>query len=445
MAYASSGRKPFEYASKSNHSHVISDPTVQALLSACKLPGTEQHIDLNIHKLLHHIPATNNPVEHIIAVDGGYAEIEVRPQFPSATMAFLQCGALSFSVKDLESIEAQPFIDPADMSRLKNIERLKLALPIRTIRLNSETTFSASVRRIIFDFYRSQFGDGSPAETLAWLVFEEFAGQSVTWSLASCPLCHTSDVGLERSMFRSQFTCSCPACGGELFITDVLRLHEAIDEELGSGGILGYLLTTTEQIVLVHFIKALLQIKPSTLSQVMFIKDGPLAFFGQTANLHRPMRSLVRFLFKEHNLFLAGLEKSGSFVEHAQAIASMMQASQMLLLDNEYIYKYIIPGKADPTNPYGRTTYYGNKIIFKSSTGGMHVVSLPTKDILTMPTVSDFPNLFSTMSIIESLRCDMYDNALIPIALANKLVSLADHPSSKILERFAKAHVHLAG
>ena len=85
-------------------------------------------------------------------------------------MAFLQCGALSFSVKDLESIGTQPFIDPADMSRLKNIERLKFALPIRTIRLNSETTFSASVRRIIFDFYRSKFGEGSLAETLAWLV-----------------------------------------------------------------------------------------------------------------------------------------------------------------------------------------------------------------------------------------------------------------------------------
>lgn len=124
-------------------------------------------------------------------------------------------------------------------------------------------------------------------------------------------------------------------------------------------------------------------------------------------------------------------------------MAPLMQPSQMLLLDNDYIYKYIIPGKADPTSPYGRTTYYGSKIIFKSSTGGMHVVTLPTKDVLISPKVHDFPNLFYAMSIIESLRCDMYDNALIPIALANKLVSLADHPSSKILERFAKAHVSL--
>lgn len=36
-------------------------------------------------------------------------------------------------------------------------------------------------------------------------------------------------------------------------------------------------------------------------------------------------------------------------------------------------------------------------------------------------------------------RCDLYDNALMPIALSNKLIALADHPNSSILEKFAKA------
>jgi hypothetical protein len=248
-------------------------------------------------------------------------------------------------------------------------------------------------------------------------------------------------VNLTHDQFDSAVTCDCPECSEKIFITDVLRLHEAIDEELGAGGILGYLITTIEQIVLAHFIKTLLEVKPSALSTVMFVKDGPLAFFGQTANIHKPMRSLVGFLFENHNLFLVGLEKSGTFVEHAHAIAPLLKNSQALLLDNDYIYSHIVPGKADPSNPYGRTTYYGNKLIFKTSNGGMHVVCVPTKTVLSSPKASDLPNLETLLSIIESLRCDMYDNALIPIALANKLVSLSDHPSSKILERFAKATI----
>jgi hypothetical protein len=358
-------------------------------------------------------------------------------------MAFVQCGALSFSIKDLDGIDAQSFIDPADMGRLKNIERLKLALPIRTIRLKSEASFAASVRRIIFDFFGSNVAGHSLVETLKWLIFEEFSTK-VTWSLASCPLCGTRDIALDSSNFGSGSTCKCPACSGELFITDALRLHEAIDEELGAAGILGYLVTTIEQIVAVHFIKALLELKPSVLNEVIFIKDGPLAFFGQTANLHKPMRALVKYLFTKHNLFMVGLEKSGSFVEHAAQIAPLMKPSQILVLTNEYIYKYIIPGKADASEPYGRTTYYGNKVIFKSSTDGMHVITVPTAEVLSAPKESDLRNLHAVLQIVDRMRCDMYDNALLPVALANKLVSLSDHPSAKILERFAKSHVTLA-
>ena len=239
-----------------------------------------------------------------------------------------------------------------------------------------------------------------------------------------------------------EYTWSCPDCNTVLYLTDVFRLHEAIDEELGGGGILGYLMTTVEQIILIHLIRTILAHKPALLGQIMFVKDGPLAFFGQTANMHKPMRSLVRWLEKNHDLFLVGLEKSGAFVEHATAISGKLPNGTVLLLTNDYIYKYIVPGRADPGNPYGRTTYYGNKLIFKTRAGGLYVVTIPTPEILTNPKPTDLHNLSELLTTIEMLRCDMYDNALVPIALVNKLVSLANHPSAKILQRFAKETLH---
>jgi hypothetical protein len=169
----------------------------------------------------------------------------------------------------------------------------------------------------------------------------------------------------------------------------------------------------------------------------MFIKDGPLAFFGQTANMYAKMRALIRFLLTRQNVFMAGLEKSGAFVEHAAELADVMKDGTALILDNEYIYKYIIPGKADPNNPYGRTTYYGAKAIFRSRHSGVYVITIPTTEPLVRPTKKDLHNLDVILTNIDKLRCDMYDDALIPIALANKLVSLSNHPSSKILQRFA--------
>ena len=76
-----------------------------------------------------------------------------------------------------------------------------------------------------------------------------------------------------------------------MFLVDALRLHERIDEEQGAGGIAAYVMTTLEQLVLVHVIKALFDTKPSVLDQILFIKDGPLAFFGQTAPLSKPIQA----------------------------------------------------------------------------------------------------------------------------------------------------------
>jgi hypothetical protein len=246
-----------------------------------------------------------------------------------------------------------------------------------------------------------------------------------------------SRVVLSRDAVDAQGRVPCSACKRSLYLIDVFRLHEAIDDDIGAGGILGYVTTLLEQFVMIHFLRLVVTFRPALLRELLVIKDGPLAFFGQTANMFKKMRALVRYLLRHHALFMAGLEKSGQFVDHAKEVSTIMPEGSILILDNDYIYKYIIPGKADPSNPYGRTTYYSAKLIFKAATGGVYVATVPTRDSLLSPAVGDLPNLAVILTNLEKLRCDMYDDALIPVALVNKLVSLANHPSAKILQRFA--------
>ena len=124
-----------------------------------------------------------------------------------------------------------------------------------------------------------------------------------------------------------------------------------------------------------------------------------------------------------------------------------MKPGSVLLLDNNYIYKYILPGKVDNSTPYARSSYYSGKMIFKSVDEKIYVITIPTKsaDVFLSPKKEDFKNLDVILHNIQQLRCDMYDNSLFPVALANKLVSLANHPSSKILEKFAKNTVSKTG
>ncbi len=439
MSYGNDySNKPFERASKTSHTNIINDTTVQSFLSKCKIPPYHEEIDdkdIELHMLEELI---ENPIKNIITVDGGYTNVFVKEDFPSSTIAFFQFGALFFKHQDLLNLKEKPFIDPEDFSKLQNIQRIKLVVPTKGIALDDEIDFLSSVRRTIYEFFISQPEKNGFMDALKWLIFEEYKttnGRDV-WHLATCPHC-SAGVDIQRKDVQN-YTITCPHCNEKIYLTDILRLHEAIDNELGAGGILGYLTTSIEQIIIVYLIKQMLNIKPSLLKQTLFVKDGPLAFFGQTANLHKPMRELMTYLNQHHAIYLVGLEKSGSFVEHAVQASKKMLPKQMLLLGNSYIYKYIIPGNGRDNEPYASSSYYGHKLIFKSEHNNVYVATIPNTQAMVEPQISDYININEILYNITALKCDLYYNSLVPVVMANKLVSLADHPSSDLLKAFAQ-------
>lgn len=449
MAYTSlRGRKPVERASKISHTEIINSPEVKELLGKCAIPKPAESAILD--GLAQGVPPLiEQRIRHVVAVDGGYRETSVREDFPSAAITFFTFGPLLFKLADLRELDAQPFLAPEDMARLKNIQRYTLVLPTRNISREGKS-LQLSIRETLQDFFERRDDDDTPlSEALRWLLFRGWLNTlGQTWQIPECPNygCTAGPITLDAS---TPDRSSCTTCKGPLFLIDALRLHERIDEEQGAGGIAAYVMTTLEQLVLVHVIKALFDTKPSILGEILFIKDGPLAFFGQTAPLSKPMRELAGFLGNQPDpskgasanwslLNVAGLEKSGSFVEHAVQIADRLAPDSLLLLSNDYIYRYIVPGDPNSADPYGKNTYWGGKLIYKAGDGNVYVATVPTGEFTPTPAYSDFPNLTEILSVLGTLRCSMYDNALIPVALANKLVSLSEFPSSRILESFAK-------
>jgi hypothetical protein len=136
---------------------------------------------------------------------------------------------------------------------------------------------------------------------------------------------------------------------------------------------------------------------------------------------------------------LVGVEKSGAFVEHAEMIQDQIPRGHALILNNEYIYEYITPGEGNKDEPFGKTSYYSAKVIFKAHDGNVYVLTLPCREALLNPQIQDLSNFNLVLHNIAKLKCHMYENALVPVALVNKLVSLSDHPSRKILSAFARA------
>lgn len=444
MAYSSrTGKRPDELASKSSHSFVINDEEVRSFLENCEYPKSAEEVELDRSLIIKVEYPDENPIEHIIAMDGGYSTISVKKTFPSSLITFFQFGEVLLNTEDLNNISEMPFISRESMSALKDLERSKLVLPTKNVSYNSNITLTHSVRRTIYEYFRKK-GDekNNLLSTTDWLIFNLFDQPVDSFNLTTCPHCEEKNQNILRANFDSEYTTNCPECNGILYLTDCFRLHEVIDDELGAGGILGYLVNLIEQINIIHTIKYIKETQPKLLDKFFFIKDGPLAFFGQTANMHKHVRKLCNYLFSNHNLFLAGLEKSGAFVEHADEIKNLLDPGEALLLNNKHIYTYILPGPSENPEPYAHTSYYSSKIIFKSRDERVYVVTLPVENenIVLNPQKTDFKNLETILWNIEKLRCDMYDNSIVPVALANKLISLSSHPSSSILEKFAKKH-----
>ncbi len=459
MSYTSRSNRPNEYANKSNHTHLINDKAIQAFLDKCVLPNKNDDNHLKESKLLFELEKPNkNPIKYIIAIDGGFTPIEVEKRYPSSTIAFLQFGAFILNLEDWTGLNNQAFISPEDMSKFNHLERIKLIVPTKLVSLKNEASFSDSFRKTIYEFFMKENEGGSLMETLKWLVFEDYNSKKSNDKdyIIQNPNNKTSEpesISLRKSEMNSNYTFT--IMNEKVYLTDIFRFHEKIDDELGAEGVLGNLSTLIEQIIFVDYIRQILRNKPQMLNEILFIKDGSLAFYDVTARLHIPMRKLMRYLFENHSLYLIGLEKSGPFTDHALSIAtetieeenikSLLPRNHYLLMSNDYIYKYITPGDTRRMI-YGRTTHYSGKVIFKTATGNTFVACIPWsviepkeyEDAIRHPSKGNFNNIDILLYNLGLLKCEMYDNALVPVTLVNKLVSLADHPSQRILEKFAK-------
>lgn len=446
MGYTSKGRKPIERASKIAHVEIIKNPDVQAYIAGCELPSPPDSASLDSlrHALLE---VSSSEVTTVIAVDGGYTETFVRDEYPSACITFFTFGPLLFKLSDLRALDGERFIAPEDLQKLKNIERYTLVLPTKGIRRKDKPSLAATIRSAIFDFFMLKRGtDGDQLmQSLRWFLFRRWKSEPDNLfevELAGCP--YSCGQGPITFNYGDDPERHCPQCKRPVYLTDVFRLHERVDEETGASGIAAYVMTMLEQLVLVHLIHNVYYMKESLLRQILFIKDGPLAFFGLVAPLYKPMRELVSFLLDEPRgpsgptLRMVGLEKSGAFVEHAASIHERLMPGSYMVISDEYIRKFIVPS-GNSSTLFGQNTYYGQKVLFRAHTGDMHVATVPAPAYMANPTPDDIPHLDEILGLVAELRCSMYDNALIPIALANKLVSLSDFPSKRILGTFAKS------
>ena len=189
----------------------------------------------------------------------------------------------------------------------------------------------------------------------------------------------------------------------------------------------------------------------------MVNKDGSLALFSKLDDFaFKVIRPFMQFMYEKSlrdnvsYVNFVGLDKSGMFVEHLKNTESKISKNSVVLPNLGYIKRFIT---GENQSVFGENTYFGIKMLVRGDENLSFVLDVAVpfglndsyKQYINNPKITDFLCLKSVLEILFRLKCDLYQNstpmAFVPIALINKLVSISNVPSKKILTIFSKDKV----
>jgi len=214
-----------------------------------------------------------------------------------------------------------------------------------------------------------------------------------------------------------------------------------------------------EHIIPIHYIRIVREYYSESfaniLSNLAFFIDGPLAIFGNPAWIHA---SILRYLnrincdmkkYGKSSILLIGLQKTGHVVEYFNLIEQYIDNNKIFSITDDYRYKYITPNNEPSSNGFGYETYYGQDFLLKTESGRIFVFAIPYpfasktgKDFINEKTrYSNYDCLGKAVQLIKDFECDLYENAVVPIALAHKYTAISLEPGAKVLDLLSQTSI----
>lgn len=449
-----------EFANKAAHSEFLRNPDIQRFLEGCdylKVPTDEEA--QSMANLFAEAPVDGARLHSfVVAVDGSSYESSLDDKLPSTKVAYVKVGALLIDLSEYGSLHVGKFVDPFKVAQLQDDNSaLTFSLPSANIRWGGKKNVRDGFRAALdeqFTAQRTRFDESDPRTSLRSTLFhlaslrpgELGTGDPYRLKIYKCPDCGNGPVELEDIPDQQK----CTFCGTDLYPTDCLRIWEEVNDFQSNQIAISRLMVVLEQLIPLHYMRYFFKSAPLLLSEIAFFVDGPLAVFGTPAWLHRSimifLQEVNRKLAKhaQQPLTMIGLQKTGQVVDHVNLIDKYIPNNRILPIDDEYRYKYILSGRDPSSNGFGFETYYGQDFVFKTPSGRTFVFALPypygSKDTPGLDFVHEkikldnYAQLTSALALITHLESDLYENAVVPIALAHRFTAISFQPGGRVLD-----------
>jgi hypothetical protein len=385
-----------------------------------------------------------------VAIDGSYAEVPVKNGYPGAHVGYVTVASVLLNLRDLEQLDEQRPINPAEFRKTEQAATVDAALPGSNVVTRDHRSAKAAFREALFEVFHDTVVDSEDSSTLldTYKHLLSFKPQS------NPQVCPHEDCDAELVIGPHSSTCpSARQC--RVYPTDALRIHERFNEVGSNGEAFGLVMTTWERVLLVHLLRCLERRNLlEGVGNLAFFVDGPLGVFGPPAWLSAAISAELKRLNTivrqktGNDLVIVGIEKSGAFVAHFDEIDPSETPGEMRfaprtysLLTDKYIKQRI--SLSDSDRRYGQDTYFGRKFFYKTTSGARIVASIPfltdAQDTLDSDDISLYPQFGNVCGALDRLVSSRFPNSLSPIISAHAHAAIPLHLGAKVLQQLARA------
>ncbi|HET8580716.1 MAG TPA: DNA double-strand break repair nuclease NurA [Nitrospiraceae bacterium] len=388
----------------------------------------------------------------ILAIDGSYAEVDVKNGYPGAKVGYCTAASVLLDLDLVGKLDVDRPVDPVEFRKTEQAASVDAALPGSNVVTRRQNSARASFREELYDLLTDIVVDEDDRTNLL-STYEALLALKPTGNPQTCPYKESHDCSAEFTVGAG--CTACPSCGRPVYSTDALRIHERFRDIGTNGEAFGLVMQVIERLLLVHFLRCferqnLLQ----RLTSLAFFIDGPLAAFGPPAWLSAAIGKELKRLNQKfqtstgQDLLILGIEKSGAFVQHFEEIDQaetpgqhFFTARQHMLLTDGYIKERIL--HSDSQKRYGEDTYFGRKFFYKTQSEARIVASIPflsdAQDTLDSDDTSLYPQFATICTLLDLVASSRYANAVSPLIAANAQAAIPLQLGSKVLTQLARA------
>lgn len=389
----------------------------------------------------------------LVAIDGDYSSTQINTGFPGSEIGYITISTVLILLDKMRKLENDDFIDPKLYRSTEESSSIdSLFLGCNTI-LKGETSAKASMRKMLFEEMNRQSvftGIESLLETYEELLKIKRSKGTNTRP----PKCPHDNCDSDLKEGYGKYVCD--SCGGTLYSTDSLRLHELLNPMGSSGEMYGQIKETLKKLQLIHLLRSLEKKEKSYLlfRDIAFFIEGSLTVFSSSSWLAKCFRvELERINQKvkeacNQDLLILGIERKGSFVKHFSDIDTKKDGTDdnfpnqsVFLPTNEYICKNVVLNN-DPNFIYLKDTSFGRKFFYKTRAGYRVVPSIATftnyQANVETAFPEQYPRLGDCLSLLDDLVSSRYENSVMPLATAHAEASIPINLGKKIFEDIAR-------